>query len=66
MSSVSQCWFVTCLLLAHNKKHTDIEREHKQVNYLILSLTGNCQEKDECFYLVIGSAKTVQLLVLMD
>ena len=66
MSSVSQCWFVTCLLLDHNKKHADIESEHKQVNYLILTQTGNFQEKDEHFYDVLGSAKTVGLLVLMD
>ena len=57
---------MTCLLLAHSKKHTDIESEHKQVNDLILTQTGNCQEKDEHFYHVNGSAKTVGLLVLMD
>ena len=33
--------------------HRDIESEHKQVNYLILTQTGNCQEKDECFYHVM-------------
>ena len=66
ISSVSQCWFVTCLLSAHSKKHTDMESEHKQVNYLILTQTCNCQGKDEHFYHVIGSAKTVGLLVLMD
>ena len=33
ISSVSQCWFVKCLLSAHNKKHTDIESECKQVNF---------------------------------
>ena len=49
MSSVSQCCFVKCLLSAHNKKHTDIEGEHKQVNYLILTQTGNCQEKVSIF-----------------
>ena len=60
ISSVSQCFFVKCLLSAHNKKHTDIEGEHKQVNYLILTQTGNCQEKDEHFYM------SLDLLRLLD
>lgn len=64
---MSQHWSVRGLLSAHNKIHTDIESECKQVNlYPILTQSGNFQGKDEHFVLSLDLLKQFDYYLFID